>query len=213
MKTADSLLGTSFSSDSLDGNRSEVTAIQEPLIMVVDDDPRMRQSVQDLLSMHGYKCQLASDGQEALDVMSRQSIDLLLLDLNMPGIHGHNVLEQVKKDYPFTDVIIISGETTFDNATQALRQGAEDFIRKPYVPNELIRVLGNVLDKRNLRQKIERMHRHLEASEHRYRFIVSNSPDIIYMLDHTGRFVFINEQVTALLGLDPDAMTGRHYSE
>lgn len=213
MKTADSLLGASFSSSSLGKDAPELAANQTPLILIVDDDPRMRQSVVDLLSMYDYNCLLASGGQEALDALSQQPIDLLLLDLNMPGMNGQHVLEQVKKDYPDTDVIIVSGETTFDNATQALRQGAEDFIRKPYVPSELIRVLGNVLDKRNLRQKVEKMHRYLEASEHRYRFIVSNSPDIIYMLDHEGRFVFVNERATVLLGFDPDAMIGRHYSE
>lgn len=213
MKTADSLLGASFSSGSQGKDSPELTANQTPLILIVDDDPRMRQSVVDLLSMYDYNCQLASGGQEALDALSQQTIDLLLLDLNMPGMNGQHVLEQVKKDYPDTDVIIVSGETTFDNATQALRQGAEDFIRKPYVPSELIRVLGNVLDKRSLRQKVEKMHRYLEASEHRYRFIVSNSPDIIYMLDHNGHFVFVNERVTVLLGFDSDAMIGRHYSE
>lgn len=213
MKTADSLLGAGFCSGSLGKDAPELTANQTPLILIVDDDPRMRQSVVDLLSMYDYKSQLASNGQEALDVLSKQRIDLLLLDLNMPGMNGQYVLEQVKKDYPETDVIIVSGETTFDNATQALRQGAEDFIRKPYVPSELIRVLGNVLDKRSLRQKVEKMHRYLEASEHRYRFIVSNSPDIIYMLDHKGNFVFVNERATALLGYEPDAMIGRHYSE
>lgn len=213
MKTTDSLLGANFSSRSLDKEAPGLAANQTPLILIVDDDPGMRQSVLDLLSIHDYNCQLASSGPDALEVLSQQPIDLMLLDLNMPGMSGQHVLEQVKSNYPGTDVIIVSGETTFDNATQTLRHGAEDFVRKPYVPSELIKVLANVLDKRNLRQKVEKMHRYLEASEHRYRFIVSNSPDIIYMLDHTGRFVFVNERATVLLGFDPDAMIGKHYSE
>lgn len=213
MATTDSLLGANFCSYDLDTDAPELAADQEPIILIVDDDPGMRQSVLDLLSIQNYNCQLASDGQEALEVLSRQPVDLMLLDLNMPGMNGQHVLEQVKKDYPCTDVIIVSGETTFDNATNALRKGAEDFIRKPYVPSELIKLLANVLDKRNLRQKVERMHRYLKASEHRYRFIVSNSPDIIYMLDQKGRFIFINERATALLGFDPDTMVGKHYSE
>jgi len=211
--TADSLLGAGFCSYNLDTNNPELTNDRAPPILIVDDSPGMRQSVQDLLSTQNYTCLMASGGQEALDILSQQPIDLMLLDLNMPGMNGQHVLEQVKQKFPYTDVIIVSGETTFDNATNALRQGAEDFIRKPYIPNELIKVVANVLDKRSLRQKVEKMHYYLKASEHRYRFIVSNSPDIIYMLDQKGNFVFINERATTLLGFEPDTIIGKHYSE
>ncbi len=213
MTSTDSLLGAGFCSYNLDTDAPTLTEDQSPQILIVDDDPKMRQSILDLLSTHEYKCQSASSGQEALDILSQQVIDLVLLDLNMPGMNGQHTLERIKEDFPCTDVIIVSGETTFDSATNALRHGADDFIRKPYIPNELIKALRNVLDKRSLQQKVESMYSHLKASEHRYRFIVSNSPDIIYMLDQKGHFVFINERATTLLGFEPDTMTGKHYSE
>jgi len=213
MSTTDSLLGAGFCSYNLDTDATTLTDDQSPQILIVDDDPKMRQSILDLLSIYEYKCHPASSGQEALDILSQQKIDLVLLDLNMPGMNGQHTLEQIKEDFPYTDVIIVSGETTFDSATNALRHGADDFISKPYAPNELIKALRNVLDKRNLQQKVERMYGHLKASEHRYRFIVSNSPDIIYMLDHEGHFVFINERATTLLGFETNTMIGKHYSE
>jgi diguanylate cyclase (GGDEF)-like protein/PAS domain S-box-containing protein len=213
MSTADSLFGANLCSCNLDTDASELTDNHEPLILIVDDNPGMRQSMLDLLSTQNYNCQMASSGQEALERLSLQQVDLMLLDLNMPGMNGQHVLEQVNRDYPDTYVIIVSGETTFDNATTALRKGAEDFIRKPYAPNDLIKSLRNVLDKRSLQQKVEKIHQCLKLSEQRYRFIVSNSPDIIYMLDQKGRFIFINERATALLGYDPDDMIGRHYSK
>ncbi len=213
MADSDSLFEANLCSDTIGQDAPELTEAHEPLILIVDDDPGMRQSTLDLLSVQGYNCQLASGGNEALEILSQLKIDLILLDLNMPGTNGQYVLEQVSNKYPDTNVIIVSGETTFDNATNALRQGADDFIRKPYASDELIKIIHNVLDKRNLQQKVARMHQCLRASEQRYRFIVSNSPDIIYMLDQKGHFIFINERATTLLGYTPDKIIGRHYSK
>ena len=173
MKTAMSWLGASFSSHiehshSDSGNAAES---DEASVLVVDDDARMRQSVCDLLQAYGYHCQLADGGEQALELLSQKTIDLLLLDLNMPGMDGYQVMQQVQDDYPDTDVIVVSGETTFENATEALRLGALDFVRKPYQPDDMIRTLSNVLHKRHLEKNIREMNRCLEASEQRYRFI------------------------------------------
>ena len=108
----------------------------------------MRASVGDLLQAYGHQCELAAGGEEALGLLSAGSIDLMLLDLNMPGIDGYQVMREVKERYPDTDVIVVSGETTFESATEALRCGAQDFLRKPYAPEELIRIVSNTLRKR-----------------------------------------------------------------
>ena len=182
-------------------------------VLVVDDEVRMRASVGDLLQAYGHRCELAAGGEEALGLLSTGGIDLMLLDLNMPGIDGYQVMREVKEHYPETDVIVVSGETTFESATEALRCGAQDFLRKPYAPEELLRIVGNTMHKRGLERNIRDMHRCLEASEHRYRFIVNNSPDIIYMLDDSGNFVFVNDPVKTILGYEADELLGRHYSE
>ncbi|MCB1860698.1 MAG: EAL domain-containing protein [Gammaproteobacteria bacterium] len=182
-------------------------------VLVVDDEVRMRSSVGDLLQAYGHQCELAAGGEEALGLLSTGSIDLMLLDLNMPGIDGYQVMREVKENYPDTDVIVVSGETTFESATEALRCGAQDFLRKPYAPEELIRIVGNTLRKRSLERNIRDMNRCLEASEHRYRFIVNNSPDIIYMLDNRGHFVFLNDRIKTILGYETDELLGKHYSD
>ncbi|MFO7982681.1 MAG: EAL domain-containing protein [Desulfuromonadales bacterium] len=183
-----------------------------PSILIVDDDPGMRKSVQEMLAAYGYDCLSADGGKKALEFLGRQHIDLLLLDLSMPGIDGYQVLDSVRENHSGTAVIIVSGQTSFDSATLAMRSGAQDFLRKPYVPDELVRAVENVLQKRSLEQNVKKIHQELKNSEQRHRFIVNNSPDIIYMLDAQGCFSFINDRVRTLLGYNPEELIGSHYS-
>ena len=215
MTTSASWLGARFSPliDERHGEVADTSDNAGSKVLVVDDEVRMRSSVGDLLQAYGHQCELAAGGEEALGLLSTGSIDLMLLDLNMPGIDGYQVMREVKENYPDTDVIVVSGETTFESATEALRCGAQDFLRKPYAPEELIRIVGNTLRKRSLERNIRDMNRCLEASEHRYRFIVNNSPDIIYMLDNRGHFVFLNDRIKTILGYETDELLGKHYSD
>ncbi len=189
------------------------TDIPAVTILVADDEQLMRESVQELLSFNDLTCTLAVDGQDALDIMAEQSIDILLLDLVMPRLDGFQVMKEVKDKYPNTDVIVTSGEATFKNATLAMRHGVKDFLHKPYVPSELIKVINNLIEKRELKHKLDEMSRCIQASEKRYSFIVNNSPDMVYMLDQKGCFVFVNDRATELLGYTQEEFIGHHYSE
>ncbi|MCK5649111.1 MAG: EAL domain-containing protein [Gammaproteobacteria bacterium] len=182
-------------------------------ILVADDDELMRESVQELLSLYDLTCTMAVDGQQALDIMADKPVDILLLDLLMPRVDGFQVMKEVKVKYPDTDIIVTSGEATFKNATLAMRHGAKDFLHKPYIPAELIKVINNLIEKRELKQKLDTMTRCMQASEKRYSFFVNNSPDMVYMLDQNGCFVFVNERVTELLGYTQEEFIGHHYSE
>ncbi len=182
-------------------------------ILVVDDEELMRQSVKELLAFYDLKCILAKNGQEAMDLMAKKPIDILLLDLMMPRIDGFQVMEEVKGKYPNTDIVVTSGEATFKNATLAMRHGVKDFLQKPYVPSELIKVINNLIEKREMKQKLDDMSRCIQVSEKRYSFFVNNSPDMIYMLDQKGHYVFVNDRVTDLLGYSKDEIIGHHYSD
>ncbi len=182
-------------------------------ILVADDEELMRQSVKELLTLYDLNCTLAEDGQIALDIMAEKPVDILLLDLKMPRVDGFQVMKEVKLKYPNTDVVVTSGEATFKNATLAMRHGVKDFLHKPYVPSELIKVINNLIEKRELKQKLDDLSRCIQASEKRYSFFVNNSPDMIYMLDQKGCFAFINDRATELLGYTHEEFIGHHYSE
>ncbi len=211
MKPTDSWLGNDLLPQ-LPGGTRQASQAEQAKILVVDDEVRMRESVRDLLQAYGYSSVIAANGKIALEILRRQTIELILLDLNMPEISGLEFLEMLKADFPDIDVVIVSGEATFANATEALRQGVHDFLRKPYSPVELIGIIQKVLKKRNLERDFKQVHQQLEASEYRYRFIVDNSPDIIYMLDENGRFCFVNDRISQLLDYPKDELLGQHYS-
>ncbi len=191
---------------------SEDSSPSPPCVLVVDDDARMRESLAVLLMAQGYRCEQVGSAEEALDLLDRREIDVLLLDIQMPGMSGMDLLERLSQRPSSPPAIMISSESTFENAANALRKGAADFMRKPYEPAELFNALERVLRARRLERALEQMYRELQLSEERHRFIIDNSPDIIYMLDAEGRFTYLNERVSSVLGYRPDELIGQHFS-
>ena len=206
-----------YASPDLQGSSSHSTGLSDDAtatrLLITDDDDRLRASTLALLEGQGYHCEQAANGQQALDRLLHGGIDVLLLDLMMPGMDGYQLLEIIQRRGLDCDVIVVSGEATFDNATRVFRGGAIDFINKPYEPQTLFHRVEHIVRQRRLREELSQARRELEASEQRYRFIVSHSPDIIYMIDGNGCFTFINERVHDLLGYRPEDLIGRHYRE
>lgn len=181
-------------------------------ILIIDDNLNLLYSTKSIVEANGYQCIIADGGEAGLNVLANTPIDIVLLDLAMPDIDGYQVLETIHENEIDTDVIVVSGEATFENATKVFREGALDFVNKPYNPALLIRTLDNAAYKRGLRKRLQFTQQQLSESEQRYRFIVSNSPDIIYMVDHRGFFTFINDRITDLLGYKPEDLIGEHFS-
>ncbi len=181
-------------------------------VLVVDDEPRLSRSLEQLLKLCGYQVALAEGGHKAIALLDAQRFDLMLLDLQMPDLSGHQVMEHVARNALDVAVIVVSADTSLDQATRVLRAGAQDFLRKPYLPDELLRSVENVLGRRRLEAENRSMQRRLMVSDQLHRFIVNNSPDIIYMLDEAGRFSFVNERIETLLGYAKDELLGQHYS-
>ncbi|MEW8626177.1 MAG: EAL domain-containing protein [Candidatus Thiodiazotropha sp.] len=182
-------------------------------ILIADDEPRARASLKELLRFTGHEITLAESGREAIDLLNSNNFDLILLDLNMPDLNGHKVMEHIDQYSIDCDIVVISGEATFDHASLALRNGAKDFLRKPYQPEELLRTIDNTLDHRRLKIENKQISQRLNESESLHKFIVNNSPDMIYLLDQEGRFAFINDRVEGLLGYEPKEIIGQHFSK
>lgn len=183
---------------------------EHPLsVLVVDDEPRIRSSLEQLLADQGYLVTIAINGQQAITQLSQDHHDLLLVDLGMPGIGGAAVLDFVAERRLDMAAIIISGTTSVIEATTALRKGAIDYLRKPFGPQELLDSVANAGHKlrqmRNRRLLCDR----LEASERLHRFIVNYSPDMVFVLDSDGHFTYLNQRVPGLLGFEVDTLIGQ----
>lgn len=187
-------------------------SINEQKILVVDDDPVVLKSLKDLLAIRGFNPNAAIGGQEAICQLNQNDYDLVLLDLHMPYVSGHDVMDHINSNKIDTSVIIVSGETSFEAAKNACTQGAYDFLRKPYATDELIITITNALKEKRLKKQNLFMQQQLSESERLHRYIVNTSPDIIYILDQDGHFTFINERIESLLGYSKEEIVGKHYS-
>lgn len=185
---------------------------QPARILLVDDDKRLLDSLNALLTAYGYQIDTADTGAAALDRLQRERYDVMLLDLHMPGMSGHEVMSQVIQRRIDITIVVVSGESSLADISYALRNGAYDYIKKPYVPEELIATINNAVRKRRLENYSRLMQSRLDRSENLHRFIVNNSPDLIYILDEEGNFSFVNRQVQTLLGYEPEELLGRHIS-
>ncbi|TXG88724.1 MAG: GGDEF domain-containing response regulator [Rhodocyclaceae bacterium] len=194
---------------------ASVTHLPKPSFrfLLVDDEPRLLQSLYEMLDNRGYELIRANSGEAAVNELLRLRFDIVLLDLRLPGMSGHEVMDFIKTRGLDCHTIVLSGNTEIDAAIGALKRGAYDFLRKPYAPEELLKIIANALQERELARENQRIAAQLESSEKLYRYLVDSSPDIIYTLDQAGRFTFLNQRATTLLGYDRDELLGRHYSE
>ena len=183
-----------------------------PKVLIADDEPRMCDSLKVLLSKQGYDAQTAYSGKEAIEHFAKDRFDLALLDIVMPDMNGHEVMDHINSRYPDTLVIVMTGHASVDSAIESLRRGAYDYIRKPFDFEQLVRRVRNALDQGKLRKENVRVNGKLELTERRYRFLVDASPDIIYTLDREGRFTFINGAGESLLGYESHRLIGQPYN-
>lgn len=107
-------------------------------ILVVDDEEVVRLSYARSLASAHCKVEMVSNGQEALNVMGQRPFDVVLLDLRMPGMNGMTVLSTIKRQWPESEVIIITGYPALETAKEAVSLGAYDYLAKPAGPDDVI---------------------------------------------------------------------------
>ena len=109
-----------------------------PLVLVVDDDPRLREFMRVNLEMEGYTVREASSAEEALGSIEDQAPELVLLDVVMPGVDGWEMLQRMQERYGSIPVIMFSGQVDANSAGDAEQRGARGFVGKPFDPQQLI---------------------------------------------------------------------------
>lgn len=181
-------------------------------ILLVDDELNHLNSLKELIKEENYDVNTANSAAEAISIIDKNDIDVLLLDMNMPGLGGVEVMRHISSNDINTTIIVVSGESTFEAAENALKYGAYDYVRKPYSIDSLLNSLKNALKKRQLEHENYAMNQRLLKSENLHRYIVNKSPDIVYMLNSAGYFTFVNERMEKMLGYSKKDILGKHYS-
>ena len=126
-------------------------------ILCIDDDEVARESVELLLTRWGFRVSLATSGEAGLAVLDQDPPDLILVDLQMPGMDGIEVLERVRESHPLIICIMITGHATLQTAVEAMKQGAYDFLAKPFSPDELKLTVQRGLEHRRLTLQTEEL--------------------------------------------------------
>jgi two-component system response regulator PilR (NtrC family) len=119
-------------------------------ILVVEDERSMREFLEILLRRHKHQVDIADCGGAALELLGQREYDLVITDLKMPGVGGIEVLEQTKRLHPHTEVIIVTAFATAETAIAAMKQGAYDYLTKPFKVDEIVVTVERALEKRAL---------------------------------------------------------------
>ncbi len=140
-------------------------------ILVVDDELFVRELLLEFLSTQGYEVSLADSGNKAIELMQTQPADVVLVDLKMQGIDGIETLRQMKKIAPDALAIIMTGYPTIESSIEALRQGACDYVIKPFKLNNLKSSIEKALREHKLKIEIGQLKdriKQLEAELEKY---------------------------------------------
>jgi two-component system, NtrC family, response regulator HydG len=131
-------------------------------LLVADDDPGLRESLERTLTREGYRVVLASDGRAALERVQAGGVDLIVTDLRMPGLTGLELLRAAKAIMPDVDVILLTAFGTVEEAVQAMKDGAYDFLTKPFRREQLIKLVDKALERRDLIEQNKALKKQLE---------------------------------------------------
>lgn len=175
-------------------------------ILVVDDDPLVLDVVAAALERESFQVSKVRDGASALELLRREPHELVLCDMRMPGVDGNELLGQVSRQHPGTDVVIMTGYATREGALDALARGAADYLVKPLSPKDVVQTCRGILERRRLESELRAVKSQLR-SRFEHHNIVAVSPRMEALLAALGR---LSESDAPVL-LCGEVGTGRRF--
>jgi two-component system response regulator PilR (NtrC family) len=151
-------------------------------ILVADDEQSMREFLDIMLKKEGYKVSLASNGEEVVKLIDNDLFDLVLMDIRMPKLDGISALKKIKSIAPETVVIMITAYASADTAIKAMKEGAYDYITKPFKVEEIKLIINNALEKKNL-QKENILLKRVVRDRYHFGNIIGQSSKMVALYD------------------------------
>lgn len=180
---------------------AEVQTPYTPRILVVDNEPRIREACKMVLEECAYEVNLASNGIEALECIQAEHYDIILLDLMMPEMSGFDVLAKVKSLDPGTVVIVITGYATLEHSVDAMKKGAFDFIPKPFTPGHLRVTVAKAID-------YTRALWDIADTRSRLRTMVNHISDGVMCTNHQNQVALANPAFLRMVGCPAPSAIG-----
>ena len=167
-------------------------------ILVVDDERGVRTFCSDLLRRAGHQVETADSGPAALTLLAEQEFDVVLADINMPRMDGIDLCHRARQERPDQIVILITGYPSIENAVRGMKEGARDYVTKPFTPDELRLVVDRALKERELQEENERLRREMRG-QHGLDTIIGISPPMHQLFD-TARKVARSDTTVLIEG-------------
>lgn len=178
------------------------------LILIADDEPDIALILKLQLEDAGYATKRARDGVEALEALSRESFALILLDIKMPRMDGLEVLERIRRDYGETAVIMMTAHGNEDIAVEAMKQGAIDYIAKPFSTDDLLKRVERAINYNRTRLENERLQRQVADERRKLEAVLQGMADMLVAIDWSGRVILLNRAAEQMLGIAGDQAAG-----
>ncbi len=184
-------------------------------VLIVDDEQSIRIGSERILSRMGCQVLTAGRGEEGLDILSKEPAAIVLLDMKMPGMDGMEVLREIKKHHEGILVIVITGFATVETAIEAMKNGAYDFIPKPFEPDQLRIVVNRAIERIRLTREAEKSEQarqrtlhDLDTEKSRVRTIIESLPNGVLVTNRLGQVMLMNPACRGYLGIDPERPLG-----
>jgi DNA-binding NtrC family response regulator len=145
-------------------------------ILAVDDDPLMREALHDALAAEGHTVRTVETALAAVAELERGEIDLVLADLSLPRMSGLELLDKVKRSWPQTEVIVVTGKGSIATAVDAIKRGAYHYVTKPFAPDEILHLVAQALERRLLRSRQDRLEAELSQARGVHQLVGQSSP-------------------------------------
>jgi DNA-binding NtrC family response regulator len=155
-------------------------------VLVVEDDESLRRVTQQQLIKIGYETEVAMDVPQALEILHKKTQDLVISDLNLPGMSGLDLLKHVHAEYPETTVVLMTAYGTVQTAVDAMKFGAYDYLVKPIHPYEWRALVERIFERRNLIAEIQTLRASIDQ-KFGFENIIGRAPALLHVLELAGR--------------------------
>ena len=186
---------------------------QKGNVLIVDDELSIREACRKILLKEGLHVDVAEDGLEAKEKIERENFDLVLIDLKLPHLSGEDLLHWLRSFNPDIVPVIITGYPSFDSAVSAIREGAYDYIPKPFTSGELRRIVRRGLERKFLIQEMHKLREEQEKNlklisqeKTKLKSVINSMADGVLVVNRYGKVVLYNSAIRHILNLSGNCL-------